>query len=238
MAIYSTFLQRSFDQILIDICMQKLPVIFAIDRAGNVGADGETHHGVFDLSYLNLMPNMTILAPKDGKELAEMLEYALTLDGPCAIRYPKGDAFNVNIEQGDYVIDGHSEVLKEGKDLVILAVGKMVAVGLEACAKLKSRGIDAGLINIRFVKPLDKESILRAARNNKCLVTLEDNVLDGGFGMKAVTLLAQEGITDVRVKVISWPDQFIEQGSTEELFEKYGLDSENVAERVCGFFEG
>ena len=143
--------------------MQKLPVVFAIDRAGNVGADGETHHGVFDLSYLNLMPNITVMAPKDGKELAAMTEYALTLEGPCAIRYPRGDAYDFGMEQ-DITLDGRSEVLKEGSDLVILAVGKMVETGLEVCKKLQLKGISAGLINVRFVKPLDQETILRATK--------------------------------------------------------------------------
>jgi 1-deoxy-D-xylulose-5-phosphate synthase len=235
-AIYSTFLQRAFDQILIDVCMQKLPVVFAIDRAGNVGADGETHHGVFDLSYLNLMPNITVMAPKDGKELAAMTEYALTLEGPCAIRYPRGDAYDFGMEQ-DITLDGRSEVLKEGSDLVILAVGKMVETGLEVCKKLQLKGISAGLINVRFVKPLDQETILRATKRYKCVLTMEDNVLEGGFGMKVAALLGEEKITDVKLEMIGWPDQFIQQGSTEELFKLYGLDSDSIAERVCDLLE-
>jgi len=237
-AIYSTFLQRAYDQILIDVCMQNLPVIFAIDRAGNVGADGETHHGVFDLSYLSHMPNMTVLAPKDGKELAAMMDYALTLDGPCAIRYPKGEAALCSDEISCPVIDGTSERLHYGSDVELFAVGKMVSVGIEACKKLKSRGIEAGLTNVRFVKPNDRESILAAAEKTKKLVTLEDNVLDGGYGAIVNRLLAEEGKRDVRVLNIGWPDKFIEQGSTTELFRKYGLDSESIAERVCDFLEG
>ncbi len=237
-AIYSTFLQRAYDQILIDVCMQNLPVIFAIDRAGNVGADGETHHGVFDLSYLSHMPNMTVLAPKDGKELAAMMDYALTLDGPCAIRYPKGEAIECSDEISCPVIDGTSERLHYGNDVELFAVGKMVSVGIEACKKLKSRGIEAGLTNVRFVKPYDRESILAAAEKTKKLVTLEDNVLDGGYGAIVNRLLAEEGKRDVRVLNIGWPDKFIEQGSTTELFLKYGLDSESIAERVCDFLEG
>ncbi|HYE67787.1 MAG TPA: transketolase C-terminal domain-containing protein, partial [Anaerovoracaceae bacterium] len=237
-AIYSTFLQRAYDQILIDVCMQKLPVIFAIDRAGNVGADGETHHGVFDLSYLSHMPNMTVLAPKDGKELAAMMDYALTLEGPCAIRYPKGEAALCNDEISCPVIDGTSERLHYGNDVELFAVGKMVSVGIEACKKLKSRGIEAGLTNVRFVKPYDRASILSAAEKTKKLVTLEDNVLDGGYGAIVNKVLAEEGKRDVRVLNIGWPDKFIEQGSTAELFLKYGLDSESIAERVCEFLEG
>lgn len=237
-AIYSTFLQRAYDQILIDVCMQNLPVIFAIDRAGNVGADGETHHGVFDLSFLSHMPNLTILAPKDGKELAAVLEYAMNLDGPCAIRYPKGESIDCIDEISCPVIDGTSERLHYGNDVEVFAVGKMVSIGIEACKKLKSRGIEAGLINVRFIKPYDKESILSAATKVKKIVTLEDNVLEGGFGSVVDVVLAEAGVTDVKVLNLGWPDKFIEQGSTNELFLKYGLDSESIAERVCDFFEG
>lgn len=237
-AIYSTFLQRAYDQILIDICMQKLPVVFAIDRAGNVGSDGETHHGVFDLSYLSHMPNMTVLAPKDGKELASMLEYAMTLSGPCAIRYPRGDSIDCITEISCPVIDGTSERLQNGNDVEVFAVGKMVAIGMDTCKKLKSRGIEAGLTNVRFIKPCDKEAILTAARRVKKLVTLEDNILDGGFGSVVDVVLAEAGIFDVKILNIGWPDKFIEQGSTDELFLKYGLDSESIAERVCDFLEG
>jgi len=207
-------------------------------QIGNVGADGETHHGVFDLSYLSHMPNMTVLAPKDGRELADMLEYAMTLDGPCAIRYPKGEAERSSGNRGYAALDGTSERILDGSDVELFAVGKMVSIGAETCKKLKSRGIDAGLTNVRFVKPCDRASILSAARQVKALVTLEDNVLDGGFGSLVNGLLLEEGITDVRVLNIGWPDKFIEQGSTAELFEKYGLDSESIAERVCDFLEG
>lgn len=237
-AIYSTFLQRAYDQILIDVCMQNLPVVFAIDRAGNVGADGETHHGVFDLSYLSHMPNMTVLAPKDGAELAAMLEYALTLNRPCAIRYPRGEIYNYTGDTRNYIMDGSSEILRVGKDVGILAVGNMVSIGLEVCNKLKSRGIDAGLINVRFVKPLDRVTILDAGKGYNHLVTLEDNVIVGGFGMSVTALLAEEGIVDLNIKKIGWPDKFIEQGSTQELFNKYGLDAESISERVWEFLEG
>lgn len=237
-AIYSTFLQRAYDQILIDVCMQNLPVVFAIDRAGNVGSDGETHHGVFDLSYLSHMPNMTVLAPKDKKELEAMLEYSLTLDGPCAIRYPRGEATECCDEISCPVIDGSSERLHYGSDVEIFAVGKMASIGIEACKILKSKGIEAGLTNVRFVKPYHKESVLTASEKVKRLVTLEDNVLEGGYGAMVARLLASEGNTGVKVLNIGWPEKFIEQGSTDELFKKYGLDAESIAERVCGFLEG
>lgn len=237
-AIYSTFLQRAYDQILIDVCMQNLPVLFAVDRAGNVGADGETHHGTFDLSYLSHMPNMTVLAPKDGRELADMLDYAMTLDGPCAIRYPRGDSADCQDEIISPLYHGKSERLREGNDVEVFAVGKMVAVGIDLCRKLKSRGIEAGLTNVRFIKPFDKEAVLSAAEKAGVLVTMEDNVLGGGYGAMVNGLLAERGNQTVRVLNIGWPDKFIEHGSTAELFEKYGMDSENLAERVCGFLEG
>lgn len=243
-AIYSTFLQRAYDQILIDVCMQNLPVIFAVDRAGNVGADGETHHGVFDISYLSHMPNMTVLAPKDGKELEAMMEYALTLDRPCAIRYPRGQAKSSSGEsdneqlRSDSIVTGRSERLRSGSDVELFAVGKMVSIGLECCEKLQAAGIDAGLTNVRFVKPCDREAILSAAEKGKKIVTLEDNVLEGGYGSMVSRLLASEGAPGTRVLNIGWPDQFIEQGNTDELFEKYGLDAEGIAERVCEFLEG
>lgn len=237
-AIYSTFLQRAYDQILIDVCMQNLPVVFAVDRAGNVGADGETHHGVFDLSYLSHMPNMTVLAPKDGKELAEMLDYALTLSGPCAVRYPRGEALGCGGDIGCSVINGTSERLRHGNDVEIFAVGKMVSVGMTACKMLKSRGLEAGLTNVRFIKPCDREAVLAAVERVKTLVTLEDNVLEGGYGSIVNRILAEEGELDVRILNIGWPDRFIEQGSTDELFEKYRLDPSGIAERVCDFLEG
>lgn len=225
-AIYSTFLQRAYDQILMDVCLQNLPVIFAIDRAGNVGQDGETHHGIFDLSYLAHMPNLTILAPKDGQELAEMLDYAITLPGPCAIRYPRGSASNVVI--GNAI----------GKDVEIWAVGNMVSIGSKACSILKESNIDAGIVNVSQIKPLQKEAILEAASRIKHIVTLEDNSIIGGFGHQLTAFFMENGITDVKVTTIGWPDKFVEHGSIQQLFERYGLDAKGVAERVRKAIEG
>ncbi|HZK88107.1 MAG TPA: 1-deoxy-D-xylulose-5-phosphate synthase [Anaerovoracaceae bacterium] len=219
-AIYSTFLQRAYDQILMDVCLQNLPVIFAIDRAGNVGQDGETHHGIFDLSYLEHMPNLTILAPKDGQELSEMLEYAISLNGPCAIRYPRGAASDVIIGSA------------QGADVEIWAVGKMVSIGNNACELLKKMNIDAGIINVKRIKPLDQAGILASARRVKHIVTLEDNSVIGGFGQQLSSFLLEKGILDVKVINIGWPDKFIEHGSIEELFEKYDLDARGIAERI------
>jgi 1-deoxy-D-xylulose-5-phosphate synthase len=219
-AIYSTFLQRAYDQILMDVCLQNLPVIFAIDRAGNVGQDGETHHGIFDLSYLSHMPNLTILAPKDGQELSEMMEYALSLNAPCAIRYPRGSASTVNIEATDE------------SDLEIWAVGKMVSIGIEASKLLKEYNIKARVINVKRIKPIDQPGIIASAKRVKHIVTLEDNTVIGGFGQQLSSLLLERGIFDVKVMNIGWPDKFIEHGSINELFEQYEMDSKGIAERI------
>lgn len=229
-AIYSTFLQRAYDQIIEDVCLQNLPVVFAIDRAGIVGADGETHHGVFDLSYLSHMPNMTILAPADGEELEKMLEYAVSLDGPCAIRYPRGEAARIGLRQP---IRG-SLVLKEGKDLEIWAVGNMLSTGIEICDRLQKKGIDAGLVNTRFVRPLDKKALEASADRSRLIVTLEDNVVTGGFG-EHLTAAVME--SPVKVLNFGWPDCFIEHGSCGQLFEKYGLDPKSITERICDYLE-
>lgn len=229
-AIYSTFLQRAYDQIMEDVCLQNLPVVFAVDRAGIVGADGETHHGMFDLSYLSHMPNMTILAPADKEELEQMLEHAVTLEGPCAIRYPRGEAAQLDFHQP---IDG-SLVLREGADVEIWAVGNMLTTGFEACEELKQRGIRAGLINARYVRPLDEKKILASADRTKLIVTLEDNAVAGGFGENLSTVLTQE---PVKALNLGWPDCFIEHGSCSQLFEKYKLDPISVTERICEYFE-
>lgn len=229
-AIYSTFLQRAYDQIMEDVCLQNLPVLFAIDRAGIVGADGETHHGMFDLSYLNHMPGMTILAPADKEELELMMEYAMTLKGPCAIRYPRGEAARLDFHQP---VNG-SLVLTEGKDVEIWAAGNMLPAGFETCEMLKKRGIEAGLVNARFIKPLDEKAVLASAARTKLIVTLEDNVITGGFGESLAAAIME---SPVKVLNFGWPDRFIEHGSSKQLFEKYGLDPESMTERICEYLE-
>lgn len=237
-AIYSTFFQRAYDQMMIDVCMQNLPVIFAIDRAGNVGADGETHHGVFDLSYLNHMPNMTVLAPADGRELEEMLEYALTLNGPCAIRYPRGEApdFSSVIER-NYGDVSKDKVIFEGQDLVIYAVGKMLSIAYEVCLNLRELGMDIGLVNARSIKPLDEQCIIDTSKKTKKIMTIEDNVVSGGFGQQVLTLLVNNDI-GIPCRTIGWPDCFVEHGNDKELFKKYKLDADGISERVRDFIEG
>ncbi|MBO5666367.1 MAG: 1-deoxy-D-xylulose-5-phosphate synthase, partial [Firmicutes bacterium] len=235
-AIYSTFLQRAFDEILIDICMQNLPVIFAIDRAGNVGNDGETHHGHFDLSYLSLMPNMTILAPKDGRELERMMEYALTLDGPCAIRFPRGEAEPLDVEP-DFSRDlcyGEPQILRSGNDVALLAAGKMTAEAFKAAEILEQKGIQATVINARFVKPLKKEVYTEWLSDGIPVVTLEDNTEVGGYGSLVNDILTDAGMQNSFLK-IAWPDEFVRHGSTAQLMKKYRIDAEGIAERVEDF---
>lgn len=238
-AIYSTFFQRAYDQILIDVCMQNLPVIFAIDRAGNVGNDGETHNGQFDLSYLSHMPNLTIMAPKDGSELAEMLEYAFTLNGPCAIRYPRGEAEDLDTEKKEHSpIDGKIEVLSEGNDGVLLAIGKMVESAIKAKLILKQKGLDFGVVNARFIKPLDEDGILSCVNTKKTVITLEDNAIIGGFGSEVCKLLKEKGNPSQKLLQIGWPDVFISQGKVSELMKQYELDANGIARRVAEFIEG
>lgn len=237
-AIYSTFLQRSYDQLMVDVCLQKLPVIFILDRAGNVGNDGETHHGVFDFSYLSHMPGMTVMAPKNSRELEAMMEYAYTLDGPCAIRYPKGQIWDCPGTGDNQKIDGNSELLAEGKDVSLVAIGKMVQIAMDAREKLKSIGYEAEVINARFLKPVDMNTILTSVRKTGCLVTLEDNVIIGGFGSGILSLLSSEGVRDLKTLCLGWPDCFIPHGNMEQLFEAYKLDADSVAKRVGEFIEG
>ncbi|MFQ7110515.1 MAG: 1-deoxy-D-xylulose-5-phosphate synthase [Anaerovoracaceae bacterium] len=231
-AVYSTFLQRAYDEIMEDVCLQKLPVVFCIDRAGIVGADGETHHGIFDLSYLKHMPNLTVMAPKDGRELEAMMEFAAEAEGPCAIRYPRGEAENFGT---DNVIEaGRAEVIREGKDTEIWAIGAMVKKALDAADILEDKGISAGVVNMRFLKPFDLSLLRGSADRFKLIFTLEDNVVSGGAGEEINNLLSDK---DVKVLNIGWPDKFIEHGSCEELYEKYGMDANSIAERIAEKFE-
>lgn len=229
-AVYSTFLQRGYDQIVEDVCLQNLPVIFGIDRAGIVGADGETHHGIFDISYLNHIPNMTILAPADADELEMMMEYAMTLDGPCSIRYPRGVVHKLNMTSE---ING-SLTLKEGTDVEIWSVGTMLKTSLNVAEKLNEKGICAGVVNARILKPLDINELKKSAERTKLIVTVEDNVISGGFGQEAAAVLSDD---DVRILNLGWPDTFIEHGTNAELYDKFGLDADSITERICDYIE-
>jgi len=231
-ALYSSFLQRGFDQLCHDVCLQELPVLFAIDRAGVVGSDGPTHHGVFDLSYLRQLPGLTVMAPKDENELQHMLFTALSLDGPSAVRYPRGNGLGVPMDQ---ILEplplGKGELLREGKDGAILAVGTMVQPALQAAAALALEGVELGVMNARFVKPLDRDLILALAATG-FLVTVEENVLQGGFGTAILELLEESEVTGVRVVRLGYPDRFIEQGEQAELKAAYGLDAAGIARSV------
>lgn len=234
-AIYSTFLQRAFDQIIDDVCLQNLPVVFAIDRAGIVGEDGPTHQGTFDLSYLRLIPNMVVMAPKDENELVHMLNTALSWNFPCAIRFPRGQGIGVKLDRQYKVLPlGKAEVLAEGNDVAILAIGNTVHPCLLAQQRLEAEGIKANLVNMRFVKPLDEDLIKKITKKIHKVVTVEENTLSGGFGSGIKELLATD---NVRILSIGLPDQFIEHGSREKLREKYGLTADKIAQRVGEFIK-
>ncbi len=225
-AVYSTFLQRAYDQIIHDVCMQKLNVVFAIDRAGIVGSDGETHQGVFDITYLRHIPNIRIMSPKDGNELSEMLKMALSLEGPTAIRYPRGKAKKFEFAHVPLEL-GKSEVLTEGEDGVIISEGNMVSIALEVCEKLKKAGRNFTLVNARFIKPLDEELLVGLSKKHKLIYTLEDNVVSGGFGSSILELLSRLR-ADVDVRIIGFDDSFIPHGEKEELYSLKKIDSESV----------
>jgi 1-deoxy-D-xylulose-5-phosphate synthase len=226
-AIYSTFLQRAFDQIIHDVCIQRLPVTFCIDRAGIVGEDGATHQGQFDLSYLRLIPNLIIMAPKDALELKKMLELSLEISGPSAIRYPRGKAIIIEGRDTTFGI-GEAELLRDGHDLAIIAIGNMVAPSLEASEELMKAGMSVAVVNARFVKPLDEALIYSIAKRTKKIITVEDNALAGGFGSAVMEFLHREGLSDVSVRSIGIPDIFIEHGSQQELRQIYGLSKEGI----------
>jgi 1-deoxy-D-xylulose-5-phosphate synthase len=238
-AVYSTFLQRGYDEVFHDVCLQNLPVVFALDRAGVVGNDGPTHHGVFDLSYLRHLPNMVVMAPKDENELQHMLQTAISHDGPCAVRYPRGSGYGVPLDQVFRPLPfGRGEILREGEDCAIIAVGTMVYPSLSAAEMLAGEGLLPVVVNARFVKPLDRELILSLAEKTGTIITVEENVLQGGFGTAVLELLEEEGLYDVRILRLGYPDKYIEQGEQEELRAVYGLDAEGIAEAVRTFVKG
>lgn len=233
-AIYSTFLQRSFDQIIHDVCLPKLPVVFALDRAGIVGEDGPTHHGQFDITYLRSLPNMTVMAPKDENELRKMLFTALSHDGPVAIRYPRGPGLGVEIDRElEAVPFGRAEILKEGSDIVIVALGSMVTKAIEASGILGEKGISAAVINARFVKPLDLTILHLAAKAGRMIIA-EENTRLGGLGSAVMESLSDEGIYSVKIARVALPDAFIEHGPQEVLREKYGVGTASIVKAAEG----
>ena len=230
-AVYSSFLQRAYDQVLEDVCLQNLPVVFAVDRAGLVGSDGETHQGLFDLSYLSSMPNMHIMAPKNKWELSDMLKFAVNFDGPVAIRYPRGEAY-AGLENFRAPIEmGKAEPIYEEKDILLLAVGSMVKEAEEVRRILKDRGLHCSLTNARFVKPVDTDYIIAAAQTHPLIVTMEENVASGGFGEK-VRECIDDARAEARVLQIAIPDEFVTHGKPEILMQQIGLDAQSVADRI------
>ena len=230
-AVYSSFLQRGFDQILHDVCIQKLPVVFAVDRAGLVGSDGETHQGIFDLSYLTCIPNMAVLAPKNRWELEKELEFAFQYPGPIAIRYPRGEGYQGLKEYQAPVEFRRGELISEGEGIALLAVGSMVSTAEHIRDKLKEEGYDLTLANGRFIKPIDVKLVDRLAATHDCIVTLEENVLQGGFGLQ-VTSYVHKHYPDVRVLNIALPDAYVEHGNVSLLREALGIDSDSIIRRM------
>ena len=233
-AVYSSFLQRSYDQIIHDVCLQNLPVVFAIDRAGLVGADGETHHGLFDLSFLSSIPNMHIMAPKNKWELSDMLKFALRLGKPVAIRYPRGEAYAGLSKYRKPVSLGQAELIHEEEDICLLAVGSMVKEAELIRENLKAAGRSCSLINARFVKPFDEEMILKAAATHGLMVTLEENIISGGFGERILRFLAEKGAR-AQLLNIAFPDCFVGHGDAGKLRERMGIDNAAIMAKILKY---
>ena len=230
-AVYSSFLQRAVDQIIEDVCLQNLHVIFAVDRAGLVGSDGETHQGCFDLSYLSMIPNMTVMAPKNKWELSDMMKFAVSYDGPIAVRYPRGEAYDGLEEFREPIVRGRSEMIYRGKGIALLAVGSMVKTAEAVRKKLLEDGENPTLVNARFVKPLDKKMLESLAKDHEVIVTMEENVKSGGFG-SAVVEYMHTAYPEVQVLSAALPDVFMEHGSPEKLKEKAGIDAGSIYNRI------
>lgn len=229
-ALYSTFLQRAYDQIIHDVCINKLPVTFAIDRAGLVGSDGETHQGIFDIAFLSQMPNLTIMAPKNTWELKEMLHFALEQNAPVAVRYPRGKAYTGLMECKETVVYGKSEWIYKEEEIALLALGSMVETAVEVREVLKKQGYLVSVINVRFVKPLDEEMLEEVAQKHTVIVPMEEGVISGGFGQTVATWYQKED--RITVCPVALPDQFIEHGSVDILKKKYQIDADSIAKRI------
>lgn len=231
-SIYSSFYQRCYDQVIHDICIQNLGVVMCVDRAGVVGNDGETHQGILDLSFFNIVPNLTIMAPKDFKELEEMLEFAVNLHKPVVIRYPRGGEGKIKFEKHKKIVNGKAEVLKEGKDVSIIAIGKMVHKACEVEKILKENDIDVEVINARFLKPLDEKTILKSLQKTKKVITIEDNVLKGGLATNIKELIQDNNIKLNNFKSFGYPNVFVKHGTIDEIEKMYGLDIENIVKET------
>jgi len=230
-AVYSSFLQRAYDQILHDVCIQNLPVVFAIDRAGIVGSDGETHQGIFDLSYLSSIPNMHILAPKNKWELSDMMKFAVKFGAPIAVRYPRGEAYDGLEEYREPIVYGKSEMIFEERDIALIAVGSMVKTAVEVREILKEKGYNVSLVNGRFVKPIDTDMIEKLSENHTLLVTMEENVESGGFGEKVRSYVDERKFT-MGVVNICVPDEYVEHGNVELLRKEIGIDADSIVAKI------
>ena len=235
--IYSSFYQRGYDQVIHDIALQNLPVVMCVDRAGIVGADGETHQGTLDMAFFRLVPNLTILAPKDFRELEDMLAFAVDLKKPVVIRYPRGGEDKEPFEKHETIEEGKAEILKEGNDLSIVTIGKMVAKGMKIAKKLQDKGINAEVINARFLKPLDEQTIKKSIKKNKKVITIEDGTIINGLGTAIKELIVDNHMEDIEIKAYAYPDMFIQHGSVEELEKIYHLDEEDIVEDVQQYFQ-
>ena len=235
-AIYSSFLQRAVDQILHDVCMQNLPVVFAVDRAGLVGSDGETHHGCFDLSYLSMMPNMTVMAPKNKWELSDMLKFAIRQKSPVAIRYPRGEAYTGLEDYRAPIEMGKAEILEKGKKIAILSVGNMVRTAVQVTENLRNCGYEPTLVNMRFVKPLDMDLLEILREDHSLIVTMEENVKSGGFGEQVMTYYGSR-LHSPAVRIVAIEDKFVPHGSVEDLMHQQQMDSASVTERILRWKE-
>lgn len=230
-SIYSSFYQRGYDQVIHDICMQNLPVIMCVDRAGLVGNDGETHQGLYDLSFFKLIPNLTIMAPKDFIELEQMMDYAITLNKPVVIRYPRGSESKIKFTKHQKITLGKSEILNTGTEVSIITIGNMTPLGMEIVNELKKYNISCDLINTRFIKPLDTSTIKKSIIKTKLVITIEDNTIIGGLSSSIKELLVDSSI-NTKIKSYAFPDNFIEHGSVQELREKYGITKENIIKYI------
>jgi len=237
--IYSSFLQRGYDQLIHDIAMQELPVVVCVDRAGIVGNDGETHQGILDLSFLNTVPKMNVIAPKNFEELEKMIEFAVNFDKPIAIRYPRGGEGKYQFSKCDEIVLGKAEMLREGSDVTIVAIGKMgfyaMGVAMEVADELQKKGIEAEVINARFVKPIDNETITGSLGKTKRLVTIEDNVINCGLASSVKSVL--EEAEEIRVLNVGYPDEFVKHGTVSDIEKKYGMDVQSIVKRVCEFLK-
>ncbi len=235
-AVYSSFLQRAYDQILHDVCIQNLPVVFAVDRAGLVGSDGETHQGIFDLSFLATIPGLSIAAPKNKWELADLLKFSLEYDGPIVIRYPRGEAYSGLLEHREKIVYGKAEMLQEEQDIALFAAGSMVKTAEAVREQLKTEGKNCTLVNARFVKPFDEAMIRKLSETHSLLVTMEENVVTGGLGERISGFVSEQEL-DVKVLKIALPDEYVEHGNVNLLYEETGIDVENIVKRIKNHLE-